>query len=308
MRQWQRRALIYRFFDTVPGGHQLFELVRMFGGGLRNFDVGKRKYAIFEMCNLLSSENKSVAGQKLVEIGSGWHPVLPALFYAMGASSIIMTDIVRHMRQDYVESTIDYLIQHTDVIAEITGISGDLITSRWMELKPGKHSWLDVWQDKGIVYEAPFDFAETEWPSDSVDMIYSNSCLGYIPLSILEQIFKESARLLRPGGWIAHDISVYDDYSAIDKSITPLNFLGYSEAEWERMGNSRLHYQNRLRPQRYFDLAQGNDLQILVFRRLQKQITTAMLDRSKLDTAFQEMPDEELLCAHLLLLAEKPAN
>jgi len=305
MPKWQRRVLVYKLFGRLPYGNRLFDLVRATVGLNRNFDISRRHYSIVEMSDMLAQAGKSVEGKQLVEIGAGWHPVLPALFYGMGAARIVMTDIVKHIQQSYVEQTLDYLIAHADEIAQTVGVPANQLSTRWQTLHPKGKAWDRVWHTQGIHYDAPFNFMETRWPANSVDMIYSNSCISYIPFSTLKKIFQESVRILKPGGWIAHNLMPYDDYASNDASITPLNFLRYDAKTWERIGNCALHYQNRCRPADYLKLAERYGLRVLFSKRRQHHLSVTMLDRHQLDAAFRDLSEEELLCAHFSIVAEK---
>jgi SAM-dependent methyltransferase len=306
--KWRRRVLVYKLFSFLPFGNRLFNTVQATVSLNRNFDLARRHYSIVEMAYMLAQAGKSVQGKNLVEIGAGWHPLLPALFYGMGANRIVMTDIVQHMKQSYVEQTMNYLIANASEIANLTCIPANQLLTRWNGLHPHGKPWLKLWNDRGIEYHAPFDFRKTNWQANSVDMIYSNSCISYIPKPSLEKIFQESVRILKPGGWIAHNLMPYDDYASSDSSITPLNFLRYDEETWERIGNSGLHYQNRLRPIAYLSLIERYGLAIQFLERRQHHLNKKMLIRSELDDEFRYLPDEELLCAHFLMVAEKPFN
>jgi SAM-dependent methyltransferase len=303
--KWRRRALVYKLFSLFPFGNRLFDTVRATVGLNRNFDLARRHYSIVEMSYMLAQAGKSVKGKDLVEIGAGWHPLLPALFYGMGANSIVMTDIVKHIKQSYVEQTLDYLIAHANEVADLTQIHANQLLTRWSGLHPHGKPWQKHWKEHGIEYHAPFDFRKTKWQANSVDMIYSNSCISYIPKRTLEKIFQESARILKPDGWIAHNLMPYDDYASSDPSITPLNFLRYDEERWERIGNCSLHYQNRLRPIAYLSLAERYGLSIRFLERRQHHIKKNMLIRSELDDEFRYLPEEELLCAHFLMVVDK---
>ena len=305
MEKWRKRALLYKVVSMLPWADYLMDMVRSRLGGLKNFNVGHREYAIAEMIHLLRQAGKRVGGRCLAEIGSGWHPVLPMVFYALGARRVIMTDVHSHMRRVYVEQTLQHLLRRAEDVSKHVNRPASKLRESWNRLRPNNSAWAETWRERGIDYRAPFDFRRTGWPDGSVDMIFSNSCLGYIPTGHLRMIFAESARVLRRGGWIAHNISVDDDYSGTDGSINPLNFLRYSADEWARIGNSRLHYQNRRRPGYYIQLAGESGLQVVCAERLRLTIRQDMLDRAILDPEFRDLSEDELLCSHLLLVAEK---
>jgi hypothetical protein len=304
-RSWKIFALAYKLFSCLPEGERCFDVVRRTVGGLRNFDVGGRRWAIKQMIHLLQLGGKTVSGKRLVEIGTGWHPVLPAILYGMGAKEIVLTDTGANIRREYVVSTLKYLFDHAVEIADSTRVPADVLTKRWLDLAPEREDWLKDWRTAGITYLAPLDWRNTGLSSGRFDMIYSHSCLGYIPATLLNGLFAESVRLLRSGGWMAHNITLYDDYSGKDNTISPINFLRYSPVKWEILGNSRIHYQNRLRPYEYRDLAQKCGLRVPVLERLQLKRRENFPDRKQLHSNFRDLPDEELYCNHLLFLAEK---
>ena len=254
---------------------------------------------------MLQLSGKTVAGKRLVEIGSGWHPVLPATLYAMGAREIVLTDTATHIRREYVISTLNYLLDHAVEIAGITQVPKDILTKRWLDLFPEEQDWRKTWSTAGITYLAPLDFTNSGLPAGTFDMIFSNSCLGYTPSTVLNGIFAEGVRLLQNGGWVAHNITVCDDYADVDNTISPINFLRYGPVEWESLGNSSIHYQNRLRPYQYGDLAQKHGLRVTLSERMQLKRHDNFPDRSELHPSFRDLPEEELYCSHLLLLAEK---
>ncbi len=308
MPAWRRRVLAYRALGGVPGGERLLDWYRPRFGRLKSTDLHTRDGALAEMMRLLRGAGRSVEGKNLIEIGTGWHPLLPVLFYGLGAETVVMTDIVRHVRGDLIEQVLDFCTGHSRELAEISGRDEASMNARWSALRPDRGQWVDLWRAHGITYRAPFDFTRSGLPAQSVDMIFSNDCLGYIPVPTLAAIMKESWRLLRPGGIIAHDIFVYDDLGIYDREIPPWNFLRFSQAEWDRVGNSRIHHQNRSRPSFYARLAVDNGLQIVYEERVLPDLREDDLDRSTLHPDFRELPFDEIACNHYLLAAEKPTG
>ena len=65
---------------------------------------------------------------------------------------------------------------------------------------------------------------------------------------------KEAKRILKKDGTAIHFIDLSDHFQHQDKSITGINFLRYSEKEWERIAGNEFAYCNRLRVSDYFGL------------------------------------------------------
>jgi hypothetical protein len=135
--------------------------------------------------------------------------------------------------------------------------------------------------------------------------VYSNSCLNYVPTPILRGIVFESARILRPGGRALHDISVYDDLAGTEPSIPSWNFLRFGDEEWRRIGDSRVHHQNRCRPSAYAALVLESGMRVMWDECLAWSGGKVDLDRSLLHPSFRDLPAEEVLCGHYLLAAAK---
>ena len=57
----------------------------------------------------------------------------------------------------------------------------------------------------------------------------------HIPSPVLKAILNEANRVLAPNGVALHHIDPSDHFSHDDAAISPINFLRFSEAQWERL-------------------------------------------------------------------------
>jgi hypothetical protein len=105
-------------------------------------------------------------------------------------------------------------------------------------------------------------------------------------------------RVVKKGGHIAHNLAPIDDLT------DSINYLRYSVEEWERIGTCKLHYQNRLRPARYINLAKHAGFRTVYEERLPFP-KPLKLDRAQLHPDFRDLPDSELLTFHLLFAGQK---
>lgn len=117
----------------------------------------------------------------------------------------------------------------------------------------------------GIAYRAPFDMGKTDYPAGSFDAVISTNTLEHIPPADIRRIYVESKRILRPGGQMLSKIDYGDHYGHTDKSISILNFLTYSEAEWAYY-NPPNHYQNRLRHEHHIRMLEAAGFRIVQSR------------------------------------------
>jgi ubiquinone/menaquinone biosynthesis C-methylase UbiE len=108
----------------------------------------------------------------------------------------------------------------------------------------------DLVDHYGISYNAPSDAKRTGLHPESIDVVVSTNTLEHIPKEDIVGILCEMKRILKPGGFISSKIDYSDHYAATDRNIDRLNYLKFSDAEWDKYNHSN-HYQNRLRHHDY---------------------------------------------------------
>ena len=114
----------------------------------------------------------------------------------------------------------------------------------------------------GIEYEAPSDASDTNLNDNSIDICISTATLEHIPVEEIGNILVELHRIIKLGGIVSAVIDYSDHYWHTDRSISPLNFLKYSENEWSRYNHS-CHYQNRLRHADYIRIFMNNGFELI---------------------------------------------
>ena len=78
--------------------------------------------------------------------------------------------------------------------------------------------------------------------------------LEHITKEIIRDIFLEAKRILKPGGAAVHFVDLSDHFQHQDRSISRINFLHFSEEEWQRIAGNEFAYCNRLRASQYKEL------------------------------------------------------
>jgi len=128
---------------------------------------------------------------------------------------------------------------------------------------------------------------------------------GRIPPSAIERIMQESARILRPNGLAIHSVNCGDHYAYFDRSITMINYLTYSENAWRRW-NTRLLYQNRMRPGDFLCSAKRSGLEVVLERSKPRPELLAALSSLKLAPEFEQYPREQLASTSVDFAARRP--
>jgi hypothetical protein len=90
------------------------------------------------------------------------------------------------------------------------------------------------------------DARYSKLPGETIDLIVSTEVMEFIPRDVLLGLLCEFRRAASPHGVMSHEVDMADEYSFFDSSITPFNFLRFSDRAW-RLINNPLIPLNRLR-------------------------------------------------------------
>jgi SAM-dependent methyltransferase len=171
------------------------------------------------------------------EFGAGWDLAVPLSFWALGVERQILVDLRPNARTDLVNTSLERL--------------GHLAAERGLRAPGGPVASVAELEPRfGIRYLAPQDARATGLPAGSVDFVTSTSTLEHVPEEELVPLLAECRRLLRPDGAVSSRIDLSDHFSHFDDSVSPYNFLRYSERRWSLVDSKLLH-QNRLRRSDY---------------------------------------------------------
>jgi hypothetical protein len=187
------------------------------------------------------------ADTAVLEIGTGFTPLVPLGFYLAGVRAVHTVDIVELTTVDSVG----------DLLGCLRSASGTGLLRR---LCP----WVDPDREAEMCRSAGSTAGLTELLSRfrityevgtalnvsledaSVDMVISNNVFEHVPPPVIAGILRESRRVGGPDVVASHHIDLRDHYAKFDRRITVFNMLRFSSRQW-RVLNSRLEPQSRLR-------------------------------------------------------------
>ena len=248
-----------------------------------------------ELINLLRTTGRDVKGRTILEIGSGWFPVIPILYIILGAPRVVMSDLNRYMDDGTFRSARDYIRQNADRVADRLQIDPLHI----VDVLEGANTLADL----GLDYRVPFDTRDQ--PSGSMDLITSRTVLEHIPADALAGLLPDWARLLSADGVMAHAIDMSDHFEHSDKTISRVNFLCFSARVW-RLINAASDYQNRLRHSDFLSLFARHNLDVLALKTDTDDRARRDLARLELAPPFDRMsPDDLAILTSYVVLKPK---
>ncbi len=243
----------------------------------------------------------SVEGLTVLEIGSGWQPVIPILFSLAGAK-VYMTDQYRLMREDSFGAALDAIRENRDEIARRLKISPDAVdraTSKGLDMT--QHL-----SELRLSYQAPCDCRYLPLDSGSIDLITSRSVLEHVPPPVIDGIFREAKRVLRPGGIMMHVIDNSDHWAHRDERISAVNFLKYSDRVFRLTCINPLDYTNRLRHSEYLVLIEASGFTLKRKEAMVDPICLEALSSMSVAKQFRHFQADDLAATTSMLLAEAP--
>jgi hypothetical protein len=305
---WKVKGFMQKALSVTPGGMWLNTQLQQAVGQRQNFDehieIKMQDWA--DMCHgVYRKFDVPFVGAEMVEVGTGWFPVLPLCFYLVGARRTITFDLYRHLKMPETLQAIQVIGRSLDFLAKMSGVSLDQVQQRFLPLSKAA-SAMEALQLAGIEYRAPADASATQLPPNSVDTVYSNSVFEHIPNAIISAILVESQRILKLGGTSIHSVNCGDHYAYFDKNVSFANYLQFNEKDWS-MWNNELLYQNRMRPQDFFDAAEKGGLALTTKLTFQKPETVEALKTLKVAPQFHSYSPKDLASHSVTFIGTKPS-
>jgi hypothetical protein len=240
--------------------------------------------------------------RSILELGTGWYPVIPILFYLTGQGRVISVDIQRWMTR---KTQLETILKFSEWMKR--GLLDDLkkmiVPGRWEHLMEVLHnpSLYNREQINLLIGLTPLvaDARKLSLENGSVDFICSNNTFEHIPREILAGILTEFKRVLHPEGIMSHFIDMSDHFAHFDSRITIYNFLKFSKKNWRILDN-RIQPQNRLRYRDYLEMYEEAGL--TVTHEEIREGSTEELEKVKVHPEFSNYNRQELAISHAYII------
>ena len=297
--KWQNKARIQRFCANMPHGDRVYQLILKKFGNLKatpkylfsRIRIQKR------MIQWLLEEGLSFEGKTVFEVGTGHIPIAPIGFFLSGAKSVIMVDTNVRMDLNITRDVLGLIIKHRDEIQELykDTVSDSIFNERFAVVEKFHLQPERFLEEANISYRAPADAAHTSLPSESVDIHFSITTLEHIPPNVIGDIFSEGYRILTKEGVAVHHIDLSDHFRHQDNSITTINFLRFTEDEWNRIAGNEYSYCNRIRASDYYRIFEEKLFRTI---RCEARVDNNAIEELKngfpLDASFNKYDPEDL--------------
>ncbi len=234
----------FRILNMLPEkvGYSIYHRVQnCFDSNSTYYKINSSHNSYLTFERLAKEANISVLGKNVIEIGSGWLPLMPYFFKYMGKASRVETyDLNKHYNK--------HSIANLNLkFSEKFGIS----------VKSAGNGKFNL--PTGIEYYPKTNL--TQIPVKNAEIVFSRFVLEHVnPLDIkkMHQKFKKEI----PEACIIHLISPSDHRAYVDKNLSNQDFLRYSEQQWNKK-QTRFDYHNRLRLPQYIQIFEDVGFEII---------------------------------------------
>ena len=240
----------------------------------------------------------------VLEVGTGWYPVVPLGLYLHGAKDIWTLDIDPLVNGARLASALTLLDDYA-ARGQLQKFWPELLPERLEAVRALRRA--NSTDDPAAKLETlgihlrVQDASQTGLPPDTLDFMVSTGVLEYIPPPVLAAILAEFNRVATPGAVMSHYLNLIDQYSYFDRSISRLNFLRFSASQWKYL-NSPLTWLNRLRLSDYRELFQAAGFKITSEENTRG--TEADLAQIHLAPEFQRYSKDDLLVLFSRIVAQ----
>ena len=300
---WQIKVAGFKLLSLLPAGELLYQAVQQHltrstlptpPTVQQKLEVGRAYF------NLLQKFNRQelLAHATHIDIGCGWMPTIPLLFYALGCDCQLLCDVRRNFTAVTVPGTIEIVRRLLSSSPQYAGLP----LRRLPPPFPPDGQAEEYLASLGMSYVAPYCLEDLVRPSPL--LVTCTQVLMYLTPSEVRELLRALAGTLTAGDLFIVGVKCYDLYSDCDPGLSPYNKWIYSPLVWESLINSRLMSFNRLTAADYRRLLLECGFQLLFFE--ETGPTPAELKGLRglrIHASFQHVPREELAAKEFLAVA-----
>lgn len=303
---WKVKALIQNMVVKIPNKASLYayHLIMLFLGGYKPYinpiDDFRRSIRI---SNEIKGQGYEIKNVNILEIGTGKVFNIPAGLSFLGAPRITTFDVDNLIRADILAKMVAYLRENK---SEILELFRDYEVSDKLEemLNLKFHDVAEFCRALNIFY-----INNLKCLADgSIDVCYSMSTLEHIPEEDIKKLLTEIKRVMKTNGLLINHVVLadhnanYNENPSIDKSISTVNFLKYSDNDWNKISGNKFNFHNRLRASEYNKIFDTLNIECFKFERTMDEKAAAVLRAGfALDNKFKDKNIYDLSIAEIFM-------
>lgn len=239
------KTLIFKVLNSLPNkiSYPIYHKIqkRTFSNLETKITANKNSHKIIQ--KILDESSLILNKKNILEIGSGWLPLMPYLFKINNNINTIYTyDINEHYSPENLKKIDTYFNK---------SFSTNF-----------KYKNFKTYKIPDFIHYFPnCNITNTTLPND-ISLYFSRFVLEHIPPTDIEKMHKKLYDEINHEAYILHLISPSDHRAYSDSSLSYYDFLKYSQKEWNTI-QTKFDYHNRLRLPEYLDIFKKSGFDII---------------------------------------------
>jgi hypothetical protein len=303
MLKYRLTALALKGFSSSAPARKLYRaLGNTFGGGGRS--VSQMPFYYYERVErnlrLCQQHAKLSKDDFVLELGTGWvhwEAVTLRLFFDFKA---VLYDVWDNRQLPALKSMLRQLTARFDHDGYLAGY--DTENARRMVARIEQVSSFDeLYRLLGFEYVVEPAGLMESLPREEFRLVISAGVMEHIPAATAQIFVNNMAALLKPGGIGVHSINITDHLYLYDRSVSPKQYLSFSEDAWQRWFENGVQYINRIQRSEWLRIFGESGLVLL-----EEGGAYNPLVGLKIHPRFQNLNRKDIECTTLDLVVRKP--
>lgn len=306
---WKIRKIIQDTILSMPNGITLY-------GRLMNYLNKSHQPEYWLEDKFSHSEFHLTAFQKsdqgppntILEIGTGWFPLVPLFLSLRGVKQVITADVNPHLNK-------------TSLFRSIQTLTSAILEDRWANCNwheerkralisfanlpiPSFEKQIQFLSSIGIDFQtfSPADGLSKILSKYRIEQIISNNTLNCIEEQYIFLYLENMFKYLPHKSIQSHHLDLTDPRSHSDSKISAIDFLQYKEEQWNAIGSQGFKG-NRLRASQWIALFEKAGFQLLDMESIPHTDSPYPM---ALNERFAHLPETDFQIGWLKIIVQKP--
>jgi len=286
LQKHQLKTSFFKILDRLPSslGYAIYHAVqeRMTGSFAAKFEANSKSF--HALVKMLNESGLDFTNKNILEIGSGWMPLMPYHLKVDGKCASVFTyDINDHYNNKYIDELNAQYAKDGKLNFDVSSESLHVPT---------------------FIEYHPFSNVITADLPEKVDIIFSRFVLEHVTPEDLLAMHVRFSEKYGNEVIILHLISPSDHRAFSDSSLSHYDFLQYSEEEWNRI-QTKFDYHNRLRLPQYLSIFEKAGMQLIHLEHDKAELGSKkyeLFKKVKLHHDYKKYSEEELTAGSINVL------
>ena len=241
-------------------------------------------------------------GDRILELGTGWMHWEAITTRLLLDSRAVLFDVWDNRQLSGLKNYVAQLgpaLKSSDI--ELS--AAEAARAQFLIHEIGKvNSFEELYQLLDFEYLLESSGSLAKLPNDSFQFVVSGGVLEHVSREATPLLLKETARILKPGGWALHSIDLEDHLSHYDGTVSKKLYLTHSERSWRLLFENKIQYINRLQRSEWLAIFKGAGFELI-----DEDSWNVDISALRLSPRYENMDRRDLECGVLRVLLKKSA-